>query len=238
MAWVVVGRRPCCRIQYASAAEGGRRQQRSRGGGAGHHCPAAAAASRCLHTCLRSHRRGPLDFWSGWTANGKPQSRFSAAPRGLLPTDEEGHASRPCETSNKEPHRPASPALAMLRCAKAQHGLQLLFCLSDGIPVLNSGSTMIDDTLVQRPLYGGAAQLSFPQRFTDISDFRPVPDHQEVLHAPGTIRSLNAPQQHTNGGSGHWRRRRASPSTGECLYSGRPLLVMCRYLLTPTWISH
>lgn len=38
----------------------------------------------------------------------------------------------------------------------------------------------VDDTLVPRPLYGGAAQLSFPQRFADISDFRPVPDHQEV----------------------------------------------------------
>ena len=38
----------------------------------------------------------------------------------------------------------------------------------------------VDDTLVQRPLYGGAAQLAFPQRFADISDFRPVPDHQEA----------------------------------------------------------
>lgn len=39
---------------------------------------------------------------------------------------------------------------------------------------------MIDDALVTRPLYGGAAQLAFPQRFADISDFRPVPDHQEA----------------------------------------------------------
>lgn len=38
----------------------------------------------------------------------------------------------------------------------------------------------VDDTLVQRPLYGGAAHLAFPHRFADISDFRPVPDHQEV----------------------------------------------------------
>lgn len=38
----------------------------------------------------------------------------------------------------------------------------------------------VDDTLVQRQLYGGAAQLAVPQRFADISDFRPIPDHQEV----------------------------------------------------------
>ena len=43
----------------------------------------------------------------------------------------------------------------------------------------------VDDTLVQRPLYGGAAQLSFPQRCVDISDFRPVPDHQEVICRSG-----------------------------------------------------
>lgn len=42
---------------------------------------------------------------------------------------------------------------------------------------------MIDDTLVERPLYGGAAQIGLPQRFADISDFRPVPDHQEVRWA-------------------------------------------------------
>ncbi|KAI7843900.1 hypothetical protein COHA_002444 [Chlorella ohadii] len=48
----------------------------------------------------------------------------------------------------------------------------------------------VDDTLVQRPLYGGAAQLAFPQRFADISDFRPVPDHQEVFADAGLDQSL------------------------------------------------
>lgn len=38
----------------------------------------------------------------------------------------------------------------------------------------------VDDTLQTRPLYGGAASLAFPQRFVDISDFRPIPDHQEA----------------------------------------------------------
>lgn len=29
-------------------------------------------------------------------------------------------------------------------------------------------------------LYGGAIIAQFPERFVDVSDFRPVPDHQEV----------------------------------------------------------
>jgi hypothetical protein len=29
-------------------------------------------------------------------------------------------------------------------------------------------------------LYGGAITAQFPERFVDVSDFRPVPDHQEV----------------------------------------------------------
>ena len=33
---------------------------------------------------------------------------------------------------------------------------------------------------VRRDLYGGAVQLTIPHRFVDISDFRPIPDHQEV----------------------------------------------------------
>lgn len=49
---------------------------------------------------------------------------------------------------------------------------------------------MIDDTLVPRPLYGGAAQLGIPQRFADISDFRPVPDHQEVFADASLDQSL------------------------------------------------
>ncbi|KAL4440723.1 hypothetical protein ABPG77_000432 [Micractinium sp. CCAP 211/92] len=49
---------------------------------------------------------------------------------------------------------------------------------------------MIDDTLVTRPLYGGAAQIGLPQRFADISDFRPVPDHQEVFADASLDQSL------------------------------------------------
>eukprot|EP00197_Chlamydomonas_leiostraca_P012914 CAMPEP_0202864604 /NCGR_PEP_ID=MMETSP1391-20130828/4776_1 /ASSEMBLY_ACC=CAM_ASM_000867 /TAXON_ID=1034604 /ORGANISM="Chlamydomonas leiostraca, Strain SAG 11-49" /LENGTH=189 /DNA_ID=CAMNT_0049544361 /DNA_START=94 /DNA_END=660 /DNA_ORIENTATION=- len=36
------------------------------------------------------------------------------------------------------------------------------------------------EALVKRELYGGAIELHIPARFVDISDFRPVPDHQEV----------------------------------------------------------
>lgn len=30
-------------------------------------------------------------------------------------------------------------------------------------------------------LFGGAITANIPERFIDVSDFRPVPDHQEVL---------------------------------------------------------
>ncbi|KAI3436509.1 hypothetical protein D9Q98_005926 [Chlorella vulgaris] len=49
---------------------------------------------------------------------------------------------------------------------------------------------MIDDTLVQRSLFGGAVQLHFPLRLVDISDFRPVPDHQEVFADASLDQSL------------------------------------------------
>lgn len=35
--------------------------------------------------------------------------------------------------------------------------------------------------LVRRQLFGGAIELTCPQEMLDISDFRPVPDHQEVV---------------------------------------------------------
>lgn len=36
------------------------------------------------------------------------------------------------------------------------------------------------DTLESRDLFGGAVKLSLPSRLVDVSDFRPVPDNQEV----------------------------------------------------------
>ena len=33
---------------------------------------------------------------------------------------------------------------------------------------------------VQRDLFGGAIVAAFPARYLDVSDFRPVPDNQEV----------------------------------------------------------
>ncbi|CAG9465876.1 unnamed protein product [Pedinophyceae sp. YPF-701] len=44
--------------------------------------------------------------------------------------------------------------------------------------------------LVQRELYGGAISLRIPSVFVDVSDFRPVPDHQEVWADGATDRSL------------------------------------------------
>ena len=88
---------------------------------------------------------------------------------------------------------------------------------------------MIDDTLVERPLYGGAAHLAFPQRFVDISDFRPVPDHQEVA-APGSGSAQGAPR--------HCRRRdcrRLLPDRASPL---RPAASLHRCLPMPTWTSH
>ena len=37
------------------------------------------------------------------------------------------------------------------------------------------------EELETRQLFGGMASMQCPARLVDISDFRPVPDHQEVL---------------------------------------------------------
>lgn len=42
------------------------------------------------------------------------------------------------------------------------------------------------DTLVPRQLFGGAIELSLPERLVDVSDFRPVPDNQEVGYIVAT----------------------------------------------------
>lgn len=39
---------------------------------------------------------------------------------------------------------------------------------------------MLEEQLIPRALYGGALEMDIPVRFEDISEFRPVPDHQEV----------------------------------------------------------
>lgn len=44
--------------------------------------------------------------------------------------------------------------------------------------------TMTGEQMSQRPLFGGMASMAMPTRMQDVSDFRPVPDHQEV-HADG-----------------------------------------------------
>lgn len=37
------------------------------------------------------------------------------------------------------------------------------------------------EELEARQLFGGMVSIQCPSRFVDVSDFRPVPDHQEVL---------------------------------------------------------
>lgn len=39
---------------------------------------------------------------------------------------------------------------------------------------------MLDEQMIGRALFGGTVEMSLPQRFADVSDYRPVPDHQEV----------------------------------------------------------
>jgi hypothetical protein len=40
-------------------------------------------------------------------------------------------------------------------------------------------------------LYGGMASVDLPSRMTDISDFRPVPDHQEVYTDANSDQSVS-----------------------------------------------
>lgn len=41
-----------------------------------------------------------------------------------------------------------------------------------------------------RKLFGGAIEASIPSRFIDVSDFRPVPDHQEVFSDEAAEQSI------------------------------------------------
>ncbi|XP_028068509.1 ran guanine nucleotide release factor-like isoform X3 [Camellia sinensis] len=49
---------------------------------------------------------------------------------------------------------------------------------------------MSRDYCAPRPLFGGAIASTFPLRFQDVSNVRPVPDHQEVLGDPERDESL------------------------------------------------
>ncbi|GMH35502.1 hypothetical protein BSKO_03370 [Bryopsis sp. KO-2023] len=51
-------------------------------------------------------------------------------------------------------------------------------------------STDAGETPTVRPLFGGAIEVSVPQRFIDVSDFRPVPDHQEIFADGNTDQSI------------------------------------------------
>ena len=42
----------------------------------------------------------------------------------------------------------------------------------------------------ERMLFGGAITCRIPERYVDVSDFRPIPDHQEVYADGGTDQSV------------------------------------------------
>jgi hypothetical protein len=46
------------------------------------------------------------------------------------------------------------------------------------------------EPIVSRQLFGGAVELSMPDRFIDISEFRQIPDSQEVFSDPNEDQSL------------------------------------------------
>eukprot|EP00700_Malawimonas_jakobiformis_P003465 EC726231.1.p2 GENE.EC726231.1~~EC726231.1.p2 ORF type:complete len:82 (+),score=13.48 EC726231.1:86-331(+) len=48
----------------------------------------------------------------------------------------------------------------------------------------------MEETFVQRPLFGGAIHFALPTRFDDTIQFREVPDHQEVFSDPDTDQSV------------------------------------------------
>ncbi|KAL5828815.1 hypothetical protein ACOSQ3_018283 [Xanthoceras sorbifolium] len=49
---------------------------------------------------------------------------------------------------------------------------------------------MSGDSLLERPLFGGAIATTFLHRFQDVSNIRQVPDHQEVFVDPARDESL------------------------------------------------
>lgn len=48
----------------------------------------------------------------------------------------------------------------------------------------------IDNSLHAKALFGGAISIMLPTRLADVSDFRPVPDNQEVLADGATDQSI------------------------------------------------
>jgi len=49
---------------------------------------------------------------------------------------------------------------------------------------------MTSEELAERDLFGGAITMACPTRLTDVSDFRPVPDSQEIFADGSSDQSL------------------------------------------------
>lgn len=61
---------------------------------------------------------------------------------------------------------------------------------SDEKQVTNNDNSYNVEQLFKQKLYGGAFEISLPKRFVDLSNFRLVPDHQEVWSDPHTDQSI------------------------------------------------
>lgn len=62
--------------------------------------------------------------------------------------------------------------------------MKFVVTYSDAVHAVNTMGTL------KRKLFGGAIEASIPDRFVDVSDFRPVPDHQEIFSDEGAEQSV------------------------------------------------
>ena len=61
---------------------------------------------------------------------------------------------------------------------------------SEGVSSPLSSLGVGEDIMDNRKLFGGAIEAQIPSRFIDVSDFRPVPDHQEVFSDEAADQSI------------------------------------------------
>ena len=80
-----------------------------------------------------------------------------------------------------------TPTLSFLKAAAGCESSVQLMC----------NSMASEQHLVCRQLFGGAIKLICPQEMLDISDFRPVPDHQEVILIHDVAQAMKRTQKYT-----------------------------------------
>lgn len=110
---------------------------------------------------------------------------------------------------------------------------------------------MLEDVQLHQ-LFGGAVEMAFPQRLIDVSDFRPVPDHQEVYADGGEDQSLIVEVLVSSQGGNSWMKRAGQLSAALCCMPcacqrdqsvavfGRPLNALTTVHMPPegqSWMS-